>query len=170
MSRTRNNRNKAFSLLELVIVVVIIGIIAAIAIPKMSRGAKGAGESALKVNLSVLRTASDLYAAEHGGTYPAGTVAQVTAQLTTYSDVNGATNATKDVASKKIYGPYLKAVPILPVGTKNGDANIVVTAVAANVANGSGTQGWWYNSATGDFRANLVDTEKGDENKAYNLY
>ncbi len=170
MGCIRNNRNKAFSLLELVIVVVIIGIIAAIAIPRMSRGAKGAGESALKGNLGVLRTAVDLYAAEHGGTYPAGTEAQVIAQLTTYSDVSGATNATKDVATKKIYGPYLKAVPVLPVGTKNGDATIVVTAVAADVADGTGAQGWWYNSATGDFRANLANGEKGDEDKAYNLY
>jgi len=166
-SRTRSG---AFSLLELIIVVVIIGIIAAIAIPRMSRGAKGADESALKGNLAVLRSAIDLYAAEHGGSFPSGDAATVIAQLTTYSDASGATNATKDVASGKIYGPYVKAIPPMPVGTKKNDANIVVTSTAGDVPTGAGTQGWWYNSATGDIRANLADSEIGDDNKPYNKY
>ena len=64
-------RRQAFSLVELVIVVVIIGIIAAIAVPRMSRAANGAGDAALWGNLATLRGAIDMYAAEHGGGYPA---------------------------------------------------------------------------------------------------
>src|SRR5436853_6693544 len=85
---------QGFSLIELVIVVVIIGIIAAIAIPRLSRGSQGAADSALSGNLAVLRAAIDLYATEHGGTYP--TVASFDAQLTTYTDVSGGTSASKD--------------------------------------------------------------------------
>ena len=69
LSNTRN-RFAGFSLIELVIVVVIIAIIGAIAIPKMSRGAAGAGDSALIQDLSVLRSALDLYQTENGGNYP----------------------------------------------------------------------------------------------------
>ena len=170
MRRVRYRRNSAFSLLELVIVVVIIGIIAAIAIPRMSRGARGADESALKGDLAILRNAIDLYAAEHGGNFPSGTAAVVAAQLIQYSDVQGVTSPTKDVATAKIYGPYVKAIPPLPVGTKKPDANLFVTANAADTPPAAGTDGWWYNSASGDFRANLADTETGDENKPYNSY
>jgi len=170
MGKTNKHCKRAFSLLELIIVVVIIGIIAAIAIPRMSRGAKGADESAFKGDLAVLRTAVDLYAAEHSGNFPTGTSTEVTAQLTTYSDVSGATSATKDVSSGKIYGPYLKAVPPLPLGTKKGNASIVVVTDGTKTPPQSGSAGWWYNSATGDFRANLADSETGDANKPYNEY
>ena len=166
-SRTRSG---AFSLLELIIVVVIIGIIAAIAIPRMSRGARGADESALKADLAVMRSSIDLYAAEHGGNFPSGNEAAVTAQLTTYSDAAGATNATKDIASGKIYGPYVKVIPPMPVGTKKNDDNIIVVSNAGDTPPAAGTAGWWYNSATGDVRANLADGETGDEDKPYNEY
>jgi prepilin-type N-terminal cleavage/methylation domain-containing protein len=85
---------RAFSLIEVVIVVVIIGIIAAIAIPRMSRGSAGAANSALSGNLAVLRSAIDLYATEHNGSYPA--VATVVAQLTTYTDHTGAAQRHQD--------------------------------------------------------------------------
>src|SRR5438309_5323045 len=88
---------RGFSLIELVIVVVIIAIIGAIAIPKMSRGAAGAGDSALSQDLSVLRSAIDLYQAENGGTYPPA--ASVLTALTQYNDGTGTAAgiaATKD--------------------------------------------------------------------------
>jgi len=165
-----NRRHKAFTLLELIIVIVIIGIIAAIAIPRMSRGAKGADESAFTGDLAVLRTAIDLYAAEHGGSFPSGTAAEVLAQLTTYSTAAGVTGAAKNPATGMIYGPYLKAVPPLPVGTKKGDSTMVVVTGAATVPPSEETNGWWYNSTTGDIRANLADTELGDDNRPYNQY
>jgi hypothetical protein len=75
------------------------------------------------------------------------------------------------VATGIIYGPYLKAVPSLPVGTKKGDATIVVESDAAVTApTGAGTEGWWYNSALGEFKPNLANTETGDDNKAYSAY
>ncbi len=108
---SRHDGKPAFSLLELLIVVVIIGVIAVIAIPRLSRGARSAGENALMGDLAVMRKAIDLYAAEHGGNFPNGTSAEVTAQLTQYSDFNGNTSTTMDQVTGKIYGPYLKAVP-----------------------------------------------------------
>src|SRR5689334_17062417 len=83
---------KGFSLIELVIVVVIIAIIGAIAIPRMSRGAAGAADSALSGDLATIRSAIDLFATEHGGTYPS--VANLETALTQYSDSAGTTFGT----------------------------------------------------------------------------
>src|SRR3954467_5043725 len=96
-SKSTNMRSAArkpsgFSLIELVIVVVIIAIIGAIAIPRLSRGSAGAADSSRVGNLRVLRSAIDLYASEHGGTFP--TVANISTQLTQYTDDQGATSAT----------------------------------------------------------------------------
>ncbi|MBU6413479.1 MAG: prepilin-type N-terminal cleavage/methylation domain-containing protein [Planctomycetes bacterium] len=149
---------RAFSLIELVIVVVIIGIIAAIAIPRMSRGATGAKESNLTANLRVLRNAIDLFQTEHEGTYP--TAATIEAQLTTYTDISGADNATKDATH--IYGPYIRSIPPLPVGAKKGK-----TGIAA--ADGASI-GWIYDAATGTIKANCIDAEVDSKGGKYNAY
>ena len=105
------HHRRAFSLIELVIVVVIIGVIAAIAIPRLSRGAEGAGESALKGNLAVMRNAIDLYVTEHVGSYPK--LATFKDQMTLYCNASGATSVAK--GGTFIYGPYLRAIPPLSV-------------------------------------------------------
>lgn len=151
--KTRN----AFSLIELVIVVVIIGIIAAIAIPRLSRGAAGAGDSSLKGDLKVLRTAIDAYAAEHGGVYP--TLLQIqSSNLTAYTDDQGGVSVAKDATH--IYGPYLRTVPALPIGANKGNSGIDSTASAGT--------GWIYNSTTGAINANA--TESDAQGNAYAGY
>lgn len=149
-------QKKGFTLVELVIVVVIIGVLAAIAIPRLSRGASGAADSALQGNLKVLRTAIDLYASEHGGTYPDAD--DPTDKLTKYTDDTGATSTTK--TGNYIYGPYLRAIPSLPVGANKGNVNIAA-------ATGTGV-GWIYTKADGTIKANA--TESDAKGTAYNTY
>ncbi|MCA9275280.1 MAG: prepilin-type N-terminal cleavage/methylation domain-containing protein [Phycisphaerales bacterium] len=158
---TINNRNtrSAFSLIELVIVVVIIGIIGAIAIPRMSRGAAGAADSGLVADLAVMRSAIDLYKAEHGGTLP--TLADIEEQLTTYTNDAGTANATK--STTYYLGPYLREIPKLKVGTNKGLAGFVATQ-------GGTTEGWVYNATTGAVSANLADTELDVRGIQYNAY
>ncbi|MFQ5489711.1 MAG: type II secretion system protein [Phycisphaerae bacterium] len=161
----RIRKARGFSLVELVIVIVIIGVIAAIAVPRLSRGAKGARDSALRGNLAVLRNAIDLYSAEHAGKFP--TVGGFVAELTTYSDEGGTTGPALDGATGKIYGPYLKAVPGLPiagVGTTGG--KVGDTTVAA--ADGLGV-GWIYTALTGDIVAN-TGTAKDEKTTLYSDY
>lgn len=151
------SRARAFSMIELVIVVVIIGIIGAIAIPRMSRGAAGAADSALVADLAVLRNAIDLYETEHGGDYPA--LATFEEQLTLFTSAAGATSATKDATH--FYGPYLRSIPALKVGTNRGDASLTGSA--------GGTEGWLYNETTGAISANL-GTETDDRGVTYASY
>ncbi len=163
MSPSRKRANRAFSLIELIIVVVIIGIIAAIAIPRMSRGAAGAGDAALSADLAVFRSGIDLYAAEHRGTFPV--VANIVLQLTGYSDSAGGAQATKDATH--IYGPYLRAVPPLPVqGVGVGSGNKGDTTIAAAAAVGVA---WVYTDATGVIIAN-TGTAADDTGKLYTDY
>jgi prepilin-type N-terminal cleavage/methylation domain-containing protein len=148
-------RKPGFSLIELVIVIVILAVISAIALPRISRGAKGADESALSQNLAVLRSAVEMYAAEHGGAYPkAATFAD---QLTKYSDKAGATSDTKDTT--KIYGPYLHKVPPLTVGDSAGKTTVSATA-GADV-------GWIYNETTGKISANVAAGQTGSNGIDY---
>ena len=158
----RRGCKAGFSLIELVIVVVIIAIIGAIAIPKMSRGTAGAGDSALIQDLSTVRSGLELYQTEHGGTYPSNALAATfVSQMTTYTDASGNTSATKDTTH--IYGPYLKSVPSLPVGTNKGLSTVTVTGPA-----GTGSFGWYYDGTT--VWANDPSTDLDVKGNAYNTY
>lgn len=150
---------RGFSLIELVIVIVIIGIIGAIAIPRMSRGAAGASDAALVANLAVLRNAIDLFITEHEGVIPSA--ANITSALLQYSDKSGTSfQSTKDTTH--YFGPYLRAIPPLPVGAKKGS-----TGIAA--ADGAGV-GWLYDATTGHIKANCADSEVDAAGKQYNQY
>jgi prepilin-type N-terminal cleavage/methylation domain-containing protein len=140
---------RGFSLIELVVVVVIIGIIAAIAIPKMSKGAQGAADSALTGDLALIRQAIDMYANEHGGALPSST--NVAAQLTQYTNSDGSkTSTTKDTGTNQIvYGPYLRAIPPLPVGPAAVKGQATIGASTATPA-----PAWVYDSTAGTVTAN----------------
>jgi prepilin-type N-terminal cleavage/methylation domain-containing protein len=174
---TSQRRRSGFSLVELVIVSVIIGIVAAIAIPRVSRGARGAAESALRSDLAALRNAIELYTADHGvppaaapddGNGAAGSETAFTNQLLMYSNAKGAVaptiNADGAVADTKdgnhIYGPYLrKQIPPLPVGTNKGSNRVTVKATGPVASEADGT-GWVYNVTTGEIIANATDKDE----------
>lgn len=153
-----HRRTRAFSLVELVIVVTILGIIAAIAVPRMSRGAKGAADSKIKADLAIMRSAINMYAAEHDGAFP--TAAKFVEQMTTYTNLAGGDNAT--AATTHPFGPYLEAIPTIRVGAQAGN-NGVAAADAAGVA-------WIYTEATGTIKANVAGTIKDGSGVAYADY
>jgi general secretion pathway protein G len=150
-----------FSLIELVIVVVIIAIIGAIAIPKMSRGAAGANDSAVIQDLSTMRAGLELYATEHSGVYPSTTPATFVSQLTTYTDINGNVSPTRTTTC--IYGPYLKAIPTLPVGTNKGLNTVTGTGPA-----GTGAFAWYFDGTT--VWVNDPSTDMDVKGVSYNTY
>ena len=150
--------SQGFSLIEMVIVVAIIAIIGAIALPRMSRGGVGAADSNLVGSLAILRGAIDLYAAEHNGAFP--NAAHVEAALLTFSDDFGNTNSVKSASF--IYGPYLRKVPSLPVGTNKGQSGIA-GADGPNV-------GWIYNASTGAIIPNCSPGEVDARGVEYRTY
>ena len=170
MMLIKKSKTGAFSLVELVIVVVIIGVIAAIAVPRISRGAKGAGDSALRGSLAGLRNAIDMYAAEHGGSFPADqvgdTVTTLIDQLTKKTDDTGAVGV---VAGTHIFGPYLRGgFPPLSVCANKGKSTIkLVVGTPAFQATG---EAWVYSTDTGTVMANCNVGEDDEKTVDYNTY
>ncbi len=156
-----STHHRGFSLIELVIVIVIIGAISAIAIPRLTRGANNSSATSLRGDLTVLRSSIELYRAEHEGKFPTAT--GISNQLTMFTKIDGTdANAAANVAGGRIYGPYVRAIPALPVGAKKGGTGIAA-ADAAGV-------GWIYIAATGTINANCVDAEVDQDGNKYNLY
>ena len=149
-------------MIELVVVVIIIAIIAAIAIPKMSRGSAGAGESALSQDLATVRSAIDVYQTEHGGAFPSNQSADTfVRQLTQYTDSQGNYQSSKDATH--IYGPYLRSIPPLPVGTNKGQSSVAMSSSATSMS-----AGWYYDGQ--NFWANDPASDTDIGGTPYNTY
>ncbi len=160
---------KGFTLVELLIVVIILAILAAIVIPQFSSATVDAQESALDSNLNALRSAIDLYRAQHSGKYPGAvaatgatctvgsagagainTAAAVIDQLTKYSSITGTTCSGADPTTK--LGPYLrKGVPADPI---TQSAAIAVATAGTPLAPAAATGGWSYDVVTGQIVMN----------------
>ena len=138
-------KRRGFTLVELLIVVVILGILAAIVVPQFSDASTDARFSSLYTNLSTMRGQIELYRLQHNGSYPA--ILTFATQLTSKTDADGTVNA----AGK--YGPYLQKVPNNPFTAPAGN-DVTATAAAA-------TKAWFYDAATGEFKANDGGTTNG---------
>jgi prepilin-type N-terminal cleavage/methylation domain-containing protein len=156
----RKSQRRGFSLIELMIVAVVLAIVGAITIPRMSRGAQGASDPGVTQGLAVLRSALDLYQADHGGKYPSG--ANVSNALLQFTDLRGNVNPVKE--GTFVFGPYLRRVPALWVGGAKGSSGI---GTAAN-AESTGVA-WIYDPATGAIAANTT-IEADAKGILYNSY
>ena len=145
MQAMRNTVAKGFTLVEILIVVVILGILAAIVVPQFTNAANDARQGNVETQGSTLQNQLELYAAQNAGVYP--TVVQLNAD-----PADGST----DGWSVMVDGSYIKEAPLNPFG----NTTLVTASTAANAgaadteANaGDGSQGWYYNPATGNIRA-----------------
>jgi general secretion pathway protein G len=169
-----------FTLVELLIVVIILAVLAAIIVPQFSTATIDAQEAALDANLARMRSAVELFHAQHSSVYPgaaattgatcptggtAGTGAANSAQafmdhLLMYSDATGKTCSVGDTTFK--YGPYLrKGVPNDSLTGKGSAASeIVVTSSGAPIAPAAATGGWAYDTKSGQIvmNSNANDT------------
>lgn len=164
-------KNQAgFTLIEMLVVVIILGILAMIIVPQISVSTDDARLNSLQTNLNSLRSAIEVYAAQHANRYPgtyseadgttavadnAAAKAALLAQLTQFTDVNGMVNGTKTVVFK--YGPYLKT-GTLPLNPFNENGDVVVDFAQADItaarAPAGAGEGWQYFAPIGVFFAN----------------
>jgi general secretion pathway protein G len=145
-----------FTLIEVLIVVMIMAVLAATLIPKIAVSTNDAKQSALKHNMSVLRSQIELYCNDHVGKYPVigdGGLPQIT----------GATNAAGQIG---IAGPSFPFGPYLvgPVPPNPFDDSNHVTAVAQPGKEPSGVVGtaggWQYDETNGSVWPNHPDYYK----------
>lgn len=132
MSKSSSHGTKSrqgFTMIELVVVVLIVGIMAAIAVPRMSANATTAKQNSAKQSLATVRNAIELYKADNSS-YPPDNTTLVT-----------------------VLKPYLKGpFPAAPLGANAGSTSIAAGIDPAGVV--TGTAGWAYTAATGDFYLN----------------
>ncbi|MBE3068766.1 MAG: prepilin-type N-terminal cleavage/methylation domain-containing protein [Planctomycetes bacterium] len=149
MRAARNSLTRGFTLVEVLIVVVILVILAAIAIPQFTQASDLARASALVVNVRHVRSQIQLYTLQHGSTLPSR---QLVNQLTLHSNAGGQTCA--EPSPDYPLGPYLLTFPENPI---TGIGTIKFRTRADQTFSPPKTDaGWWYNLATGEFRADLT--------------
>ena len=139
-------KESGFKLIELMIVVAIIGILAAVAIPKFANMLEKAKEGATKGNLGALKSAISIYYGDNEGDWP------------------------DQLAGK--FDDYMDRIP--PVKVKHpgagfqlaGDSN-AVTVHLTTATFATNTDGWRYNSQTGDIWLNNAQTDSKGTNYSY---
>ena len=180
---TLKKRQSGFTLVELLIVAIILAILAAIIIPQFASTTIDAQESALRANLSALRSATNLYRQQHNGVYPGAntsvgacsgntgtgplnTPQAIEDQLTRYSNVLGQTCNLPDVGFT--FGPYIQedALPANPI-TGSSIFAIETTGNLEMTADANG--GWKYDLQSGKIIANDTTLDSGGV-VAYSTY
>ncbi len=143
-------RNKGFTLVEILIVVIILGILAAIVIPQFTEASNEGRQSRVLSDLQTLRSQIELYKIQHKDALPpSASSAEFWTALTTRTDADG--NAGGD------FGPYVQQPPVNPFAAGGS----VVGIDAANAPDPAAA-GWWFNPATGEFRAVGEDKDGND--------
>jgi prepilin-type N-terminal cleavage/methylation domain-containing protein len=176
----RRQIQAGFTLVELLIVVIILAVLAAIIVPQFSSATLDAKEAALDANLARMRSAIELFQAQHSGDYPgkvatsgatcptggspgtgtAGSAQAFSDHMLMYSNTAGQTCSIGDATFK--YGPYLRKG--LPNDSLTGKGSvvgeIVITTTGAPITPGAATGGWAYDSKSGQIvmNSNANDT------------
>lgn len=161
-----------FTLIELLIVVIILAIISAIAIPQFSAATSDAQSSAADANLATVRSAIEMYRAQHagnvnpgvrattGGNCPDGGAAgtgEANSEQALRDQLMFASNAagqTCTIAGGEFrFGPYLRqGMPLDPFG--NSDTVVVTNTGARIVPTNNPASGWAYDFRSGEFVLN----------------
>jgi prepilin-type N-terminal cleavage/methylation domain-containing protein len=170
--KTLKNQS-GFTLVEMLIVVIVLGILAMIVVPQVAVSTDDTKLKTLQTNLSSMRSAIELYYAQHNQTYPGAKKIDGTApatageaataflqQLTQYTDANGVVSATKTATAK--YGPYIKGGN-LPTNPMNNANNVLCDIATTDITTRtqSGTESWKFFTNTGVLIANDGGTTDG---------
>ncbi|MCC7407833.1 MAG: type II secretion system protein [Phycisphaeraceae bacterium] len=138
--RKHSSNRTGFTLIEILIVVVILAVLAAMVIPQFGQAAEDTRVNSIKMDLFRIRTQLGIYREQHKGEYP--TADDFVSQMILASNDLGDT-APKGTDGYPL-GPYLLDIPI--------NANNGLTTVTQDEP--GDISGWYYDQATGDFRAN----------------
>jgi general secretion pathway protein G len=159
----KRSANGGFTLVEILIVVIILGILAAIVIPQFTQASTQAREANLKTNLQTVRSQLLLYKVQHLESYPG---ALFTTQMTQYTDISGGVATSRDATHT--FGPYIQSIPVNPISNVN--TLRIVTGATTVFAAPTTDGGWWFNSTTGGFQADLKASWTAADGSLYNTF
>ena len=132
---------------DVVIAIGLIALLAACAGPRLSRASAEKRLPAMVDNLQMMRCQIELYRIEHDGLLPGQTT--LGADVTCESFVNALTESDNVRAE-----PYLRKIPANPFVADDAADDITIVNCIDTEPCGGGHTGWWFNVATGEFRAN----------------
>ncbi len=133
-----------FTLVEILIVVVILGILAAIVIPQFTEASTEAKTSSLCTDLQTMRSQIELYKVQHNDDLPGAGTASFEDAMIGQTDIYGAV-----WVSGPAYGPYVQKIP-----TNQFNDDDTISEAATTPAAADDSTGWFFNTTTGEFRAN----------------
>jgi general secretion pathway protein G len=133
-----------FTLVEILIVVVILGVLAAVVVPQFSTASSDTNLTNLRGNIQTIRGLIQLFKIQHNDLLPG--------QLTRGGDVTEA-RFISAMTNDPTYGMYVRTMPLNPLIATAVATSITCVNNAAAVPAGNEGTGWWFNAATGDFRA-----------------
>ncbi|MBN2312313.1 MAG: prepilin-type N-terminal cleavage/methylation domain-containing protein [Sedimentisphaerales bacterium] len=164
---------RGFTLIEILVVVVLLGILAGVVLPLVASGAISAKESALALELQMLRRFVLIYKGQHlevapgypnGDTTLAPTEQVFIDQMILSSNASGQTAPVGTPGFER--GPYMMKIPDNPLNNK---ATIQILGDAENFpANADDSHGWVYKPATSELRSDSTGTD--DAGKSYYDY
>lgn len=128
---------------EMFVVIVLLGIFSAMAVPRFSRASQQARLNDLISDLQEVRSEIELFRIQHKERFPG--------QTSAFGEVDRAL-FLKELTTRgdDDRGPYLQQIP--RNAYNNLDTITFVSDPAAKPTGNEGT-GWWFNGATGQFRA-----------------
>lgn len=164
---------RGFTLVEILIVVVLLGILAGMVLPLVAGGAISARESALALDLQMLRRFILIYKGQHlevAPGYPNGDTTQAPTeeafidQMTLSSNPGGQTAPVGTAGYER--GPYMMK---MPENLLNGKSTVQILGDAEDFpADADDSHGWIYKPATSEVRSDAIGAD--DEGKKYNDY
>ena len=158
-------KERAFTLVEILVVVVLLGILAVVVLPLVAGSSISAKESALALDLQMLRRYVLIYKSQHlevGPGYPNGDTTQAPTeqtfieQMTMSSNPAGQTAAVGTVGF--VRGPYLMKIPVNPLNNLN---TVQMLGDAENFpGNADNSHGWIYKASTSEVRSDSIGTNR----------
>lgn len=155
---------RAFSLVELMMVVALLGILAAMAFPQFQSHTTDAKSTTAKANLRVIRSAIELYTAQHSGVapgYPDGNPLTVPSQTVMMDQLTKATTDQGAIAELGTVGydrgPYLKIFPENPFNSRTDSKTLMNNQDFPLEA--TGQFGWIYHAATRTIKLDWPGTD-----------
>ena len=161
-------KSHGFTLIELLIVIVILAILAAVVVPQFTTSTNDARLAAADTTLGNLRSAIDIYFAQHGE-YPsrngdgAGNAANsplsFVTQLSRYTDAAGDVALSPDATH--VFGPYIKKeeIPLEPMTQLQTLIIDSASTALGMTADGGDPGGWKFNNQTGQLIINHATWE-----------
>jgi prepilin-type N-terminal cleavage/methylation domain-containing protein len=168
MERTGNvmRKERAFTLVEILVVVVLLGILAVVVLPLVAGSSISAKESALAIDLQMIRRYVLVYKTQHrevGPGYLDGDTTQAPnedvfiAQTTMSSNASGETAAVGTPGYER--GPYLMKIPVNPM---NHLSTVQMLGNAEDFpGNADNSHGWIYKASTSEVRSDSTGTNGG---------